>query len=268
MFFLSRAVLRLPASENGSRRFMGLIFGVASALALTVPAYADAITCSATTPVSTGCTNVATLTPTNNLITAFSGTFNSDDNIQIFQLTVTGGNEQLTVESFSYGGGIDMTGTTIVPPGPGFGGFATEFALFNSTGGFVTDSSISNCPMNGQQNNPATTLCYDNALSWLVGNGTYYLALTENNNEATGNNLFSSGTTVTNSAFSQGGNGDFTAPLCGGTAFCDPFGDQMDGSYDVDVRLAIPEPGSLGLVSAALALGLFLVRRRRTVLHN
>jgi hypothetical protein len=256
MFLFGRPVVRTP---------VGLVLAAAAgALILSVPAHADTVICSPTTPVSTNCSNPATLTPPNNLINAFTGTFNSDDNLQLFEIDVTTNNEQLSVASFSYGGGVDMTGATITPPGPGYGGFATEFALFSSTGAFITDSSISNCPApaSGQQSNPSTGLCYDNALNWQVQTGTYYLVLTENDNEANGLNLFSSGTTVTNSAFTEGGAGNFTAPSCGGTPFCDPFGDQMDGTYDVDVRLAIPEPGSLGLVSAPLAFGLFLLWRR------
>jgi hypothetical protein len=261
--------------STGGVRFrccIGHLFLAAAGAAMwSVPAVANTSSCSSTTPVSTGCAVVdsAFFNPTiNGLVNSYNGTFNQDDNIQVFEVDVTG-LAQLYADTYSYGGGTDLTGAAITP-----GGFATEFSLFDTNGNFIENSNISNCPVMGQQNNPSTNLCYDSALTATLTAGTYYVALTENNNDGTvGSCLFTGAcataatpaSTVNPAAFTEGGMGNFTATEfgCGQPDFCDPFNDAMDGTYDLDIGLGVPEPASFGLVSMALVCGMFLLWRNR-----
>jgi hypothetical protein len=198
---------------------------------------------------------------------SFNGLFSSDQDIQLFQVVVTDGTPTLGAVSYGYGGGTDLNGATVTP-----GGFATELAIFNSAGTMLANSNVSSCPVLGQQFNTTTNLCYDAATSVVVSAGTYYVALTENDNYGLNSpGLFSSGTTINPAAFNENGNGNFTtsycfpslASPCTATAFYDPFGDSMTGNYYINLDVTTPEPASFVLVSTALMAGLFLVWRRR-----
>lgn len=250
---------------------------------LSVPAMASVSSCSFATGSlggPTGCTQGANSAPSitiNGIADTYTGLFGADDNIQLFQVNVSG-NLTLTAASFSYGGGTDLTGATITPPttpcpsAPGtpcLGGFATQIALYNSSGGFLQNSGISTCPTFGQQGSVATGLCLDSSLTFGVNTGTYYIALTEGGigggNFSNGDPVFFPSTTTINvAAFDQGGAGNFTGTYgCTSGAFCDPLADQMDAAYNLDIGLGTPEPGSFGMVAAAFAVGAVVFRRRR-----
>jgi hypothetical protein len=214
----------------------------------------------------------------NALVNTFSGTFTTDSDIQVFEIDATGNSVNLTAQSFGYGGGTDLTGTNVsVPPssasGP-LGGFATELTLYDASGNFVaTFHTFNGCGY--AQVNPNTGECLDAVVTATVAAGTYYLALTENDNATNGNNLFSSGTTVDPTAFTEGAAlnpvTNFTVVEDGcAVSFCDAFGNQMDGNYDIDIAVqdVVPEPGSFGLVGSVSLLGLFLIRRRRVHLSR
>ena len=196
---------------------------------------------------------------------SFNGLFSNDTDIQLFEVDVTDGTPTLGAVSYGYGGGTDLNGATVTP-----GGFATELAIFNSAGTMLANSNVSSCPVLGQQGNPniVSNPCYDAATSVVVSAGTYYVALTENDNYGLNSpGLFSSGTTINPAAFNENGNGNFTTAFggcpVGTTAFCDPFGDPMNGSYYINLDVTTPEPASFVLVSTALLAGLLLVWRRR-----
>jgi hypothetical protein len=252
---------------------IGVFVGaVLSGCLLSVPAKATIAACGASSGSPTcNAPSESTTSPylSNGTIDSFSGLFSGDSNIQVFAVNVGAGMGVLTAATFSYGGGHDLTGASVTVPTPGDGGFATQIAVFDSGGNFMGNTGTSNCPSFGQQNNGATGECFDNALSLGVAPGTYYVALTESGisggNLSNGNNLFTTVPSAINlAAFNQGSGGNFTASYsCGQAAFCDVFGDPMDGTYDLDIGVGTPEPGSFGLVALALGVGVFLTWRRR-----
>jgi hypothetical protein len=108
-----------------------------------------------------------------------------------------------------------------------------------------------------------TNLALDSLLqlSTLNAGGTYVLVLSQADNLPNGN-TFGAG-------FSEVGNPSFTTSFgCGGTGFCDGFGNQRNSSWAVDilnvgnVDTGAPEPGTMLLLSAGLAV-LALSRTRR-----
>jgi hypothetical protein len=250
------------------------------AVILSFPVQANTSSCSSVTPTSTSCQQIDSAFYNSSLgayVDTYSGTFTADNNIQVFEIDATGNNVNLTIQSFGYGGGTDFAGNTIsIPPDSTFGplgGFASVFSLYDVNGNLLANSTFSGCGYG--QINPSTLGCLDASLTATVAAGTYYLALTENDNSPSGGNLFSGGVNVDPTAFSEGSNPDpnFTGPLYGDGYYCPTTGPfcapgpfQMDGNYDVDIALqtVVPEPGSFALVSVAWALGLGVLRRRRS----
>jgi hypothetical protein len=244
------------------------------AAACSFPALANTSSCSSVTPVATGCTPIDSNffnSSLNAFVNTFSGTFNADDNIQVFEIDVTASQVNLTMQSFAYGGGTDFTGSTVsIPPNSTFGplgGFASTFSLYDSSGNWLANSLATGCGFGST--NPNTGSCLDASLTATVDTGVYYLALTENDNFSNGGNLFSSGVVVDPTAFNEGSNPTFTSNFSGGVfcaaPFCDPEGNQMNGNYAVDIatQTVIPEPGSFALLSCGSVLALSLYRRRR-----
>jgi hypothetical protein len=256
-------------------------FAVSSlAILIVMPAWATNSSCSSVTPVATGCTITDTgfynagLNATGN---SFSGTFNLDNNIQVFEIDITVATT-LTIQTFSYGGGPDFAGNAVVA-----GGFAPDLALFGTDSGVpdynlvATNGGASYCGAG----NPGVGGCQDASITLTVNPGTYYLALTEQDNYYQGLNNSGNGglfvgdvigngvdPTAFQEGFSNPGVPNFTGPNCGGSApFCDPFGDQMDGDYELDIMAsnpAVPEPGSFGLAFLGFAFAFFLLRRSRS----
>lgn len=208
----------------------------------------------------------------------FAGTFSLDSNIQVFDIMVTGATAPVTIQSFAYGGtSSDFAGNPVtiptVPgpdqgmPGPAnaLGGFATSLALFNSAGGYLSSSegnTFAGCTTLGQTN-AYTGSCYDAYLTMTLAPGTYYLALTEQNNSLTVPDSLFAGSAIQTSSFA--GYSISSTSNCN-TPFCDPTGLQMDGNYAIDFAGGVPEPGSFSLVSLALAVALVVCWRRRRVL--
>jgi hypothetical protein len=189
---------------------------------------------------------------------SFRGTFNRDDNVQLFNFLLSSAGT-VTIRSFGYEGGANAAGT-VIPRG----GFDTTVALFNlSTGallGFNDDGSVPPLTID-----PVTGFAGDSLLTLSLAAGNYRVALTEFDNVPNGN--FSAG-------FFEQGAGNFTPGLtgCPATAFCAvslsaPGYSLRTGNWALDilgVTAITPEPGSLTLLALGLA-GLGVLRKRTTI---
>ena len=122
MFTRILPATRMQIAKRRRGFLKSILFAATVVSMFSVPAMASTSFCSVSvTPLSTGCSVVASnlsYAGGDGTVSSFSGTFNDDDNIQAFEVDVTL-NEALSVDTFSYGGGVDLTGATIsVPPGP------------------------------------------------------------------------------------------------------------------------------------------------------
>ena len=192
---------------------------------------------------------------------SFSGTFNRDDNVQLFGFGL-GTAGTVSIRTFAYNGGTNSAGTVISA-----GGFDPTVSLFNlSTGallGFNDDGSVPPLTIN-----PVTGFAGDSLLTLSLAAGNYRVALTEFDNVPNGN--FSAG-------FFEQGKGNFTPSLtgCPATAFCAvslnaPGFSVRNGNWALDIIGATgtfaltPEPASLLLFAFGLA-GLGFLRKRKTI---
>jgi hypothetical protein len=192
---------------------------------------------------------VSTAQAQNNL--SFEGTFLTDDQVQLFQFTLTS-DATVTFQSFGYAGGTNQEGN-VIPPG----GFDSYFTWFDSAGNQIgsDDDGLDNegCVDVGKYNGA----CLDAFAQPFLTPGTYTLALTESGNDPNGS---------LSDGFSEQGQGNFTANgPC--TAFCDALGNQDNGNYAVDilnvssVPASTPEPVTMLLAGCGLAL-IGLTKRR------
>jgi len=189
---------------------------------------------------------------------SFTGTFLQDDQLQYFQFTAP--SSSVTLQTFSYAGGVNAAGTIIAP-----GGFDPVLSLFNATGGLVGSSPLTATNDDGSSVpiDPVTGNAFDALLqiNTLLAGDIYVLVLSQSGNFANGP-TFGDG-------FSEQGSGNFTPAMfgCGGTSFCDASPAQRTGAWAVDIlgvgaASSVPEPGSITLLTAAMA-GLVLLRRRK-----
>jgi hypothetical protein len=114
---------------------------------------------------------------------------------------------------------------------------------------------------------PVTGNAFDALLeiNTLLSGDTYVLVLSQADNVPNG--------TTFGSGFSEQGAGNFTPGLfgCGGVSFCDASGAQRTGAWAVDIlgvgtASSAPEPGSMALLTAAIAGLVLLARKKRTVI--
>jgi hypothetical protein len=141
--------------------------------------------------------------------------------------------------SFSYGGGVNGAGTSILG-----GGLQPYLSLFDSSGNFLASTFFgTTCPP-GAVTNSTSGQCYDVLLNGgTLAPGTYRIALTAYSNLSFAENL---GAGTLADGFTGLGN------LA--------FGEDLHYAFDVILTSAgtspVPEPGSLALVFGALLCGL------------
>ena len=180
-------------------------------------------------------------------IFSFTGTFSTDDNLQVTGFVVSSLG-LVSIETWSFAGGTNGAGQ-LIPNG----GFAPVLSLFSSTGLLLSsdsEDSPGSCPP--RASDPASGFCWDAFLSQSLSPGNYFVVLTEDNNTPNGP-LFSDG-------FSMQGQGNFTGPEFRGQpgSFILIDGSQRTSAWAFDISGAdlagTPEPGSGLFVATSLAL--------------
>ncbi len=195
---------------------------------------------------------------------SFQGTFLADDNVQLFNFTV-GSSSTVTLQTWSYAGGVDAAGVTIPR-----GGFDPILALFDSTGAEINQND------DGGSNVPADSVTgehYDTYLQSTLAAGTYTVSVQEYDNFANGPNL--------SNGFARTGQGNFTAAFgCAAGKFCDvsgvPAGNSRTGNWEFDILGvnsaslpgggSAPEPASIALL--LLGVGGIAAARRKIHARN
>ena len=189
---------------------------------------------------------------------SFEGLFLTDDQVQLFDLTLaTPGT--VTFQTWGYGGGTNANHTVIAPDG-----FESLLTWFGPDGSYIDNSN--GCGAG----NTYQGACLDASGQWLFAAGTYTLALTQVGNFANSPDGFPGDLGF---GFSQQGNGDYTPgfnPIPGCTAFCGTLGTQENGNWAVDILGvtsatevgATPEPSTWVLSIGGIALLLVALRRR------
>jgi hypothetical protein len=174
----------------------------------------------------------------------FQGTFATDDQAALFNITVDT-SESVTIQTDSYAGGT--VNSTVIPAG----GFAPTAFLFDNLGDVLTLTNGS-CGQVGQD--PTTGNCDDLYFQDTLAAGTYTLALAVYNNSPVD-------TSVTD-GFVEDGDPGFTCTEAGTSgSFCDlttALGASRTGNYAIAVTgadsVTTPEPGNMLLLLAGGAL--------------
>ncbi|WP_449422775.1 DVUA0089 family protein [Rhodanobacter lindaniclasticus] len=195
---------------------------------------------------------------------SFTGTFSSDDNVQLFNFTA-GGSSNIVLRTWSYAGGTNAAGNNIAR-----GGFDPILALFDGSGAFINQNDDGGCSLVAAD--AMTGECWDTYFGATLAAGNYTVAIMEFDNFANGPNL--------SDGFARSGQGNFTAGWnnCSASIFCDvsnhPPGNARDSHWAFDILNvegatqvppnSVPEPSSLGMLGlGALLCGLLAWRRRR-----
>ena len=180
---------------------------------------------------------------------SFTGTLSDHNEVQLFNFTV-GAPSTVTLRTWSYAGGVNAAGATILR-----GGFDPILALFDSAGALINQND------DGGASVPAdavTATHYDTFLQSSLAPGNYTVSVADYANFANGPNL-SNG--FSNGALSPG--------------FIDATGDIRDNHWAFDVLNVnaavvviprvdvVPEPESYAMMLAGLGLLGFIARRRK-----
>lgn len=188
---------------------------------------------------------------------SFQGTFSTDDQVNLFQLTLNS-TTAVTIQSYGYAGGV--MNSTLIPAG----GFAPDFTLFALVGSDYQEAASDNgghCGITSAD--PVTGNCDDPYIQTTLQAGTYYLGLSVwDNVPVTG--LLADG-------YAQSGNSGFT---CAEGGVSGQFCDVTDALYpsrsggwaisftDFSSVTSVPEPSTWWLVLPAGVWGMLLRRRR------
>ncbi len=176
---------------------------------------------------------------------SFQGTLANDSSIQLVNFTLDAPTT-VTIQTFSYAGGVDAVGGTIAS-----GGFDPLISLYDASSALINenDDGPTSAP------DPVTGQRFDVDLSTALSAGTYTIALGQYDNFGNGPTL-SAGFAETDP--------NFTALFgCSNGQFCDVTGDNRSNAWELSISnastaslatAAVPEPGMLGLFTIGLSL--------------
>jgi len=189
-------------------------------------------------------------------ILSYSGDFTQDDDQRLVNFTILAP-ATVTLQSWSYGGGVDPLANVISA-----GGFGPVLSIFDSTGnlvGFDRGGTVGGLPPNdcgtgGRTVDAVSGFCLDAYLEIpLASVGEYTVVLTQQDNTPNGPTLAD--------GFAFDGAGNFTG------GFIDAGGFQRNSSYYFTISLpdstVVPEPATGFLTLAALCLGAAANVRKR-----
>lgn len=188
---------------------------------------------------------------------SFTGNFVNDNDVQLFSFTLLAPGT-VTVQTWSYGGGTNGAGQLIAR-----GGFEPVLGIFEAPSGIPATGEIGPgaapcAPRNVDPNLLPLIFCSDAFGQIPLGAGTYFLSLTQFNNEPLGN--LSDGFFWTDLFPTPDFNHHFAS---------DTPGFERDSHWALDISSvdaasqlgATPEPASAALVAGALVLAGFWRRR-------
>jgi hypothetical protein len=183
---------------------------------------------------------------------SFAGNFNHDNDVQLFDLGLLSAST-ITLQTWSYGGGIDAQGDPVLP-----GGFEIALQIFDTPTGQALGGPFlpgtASCPPNNPD--PARLdSCQDVFGQILLPAGNYIVALTQFDNLALGNlsDGFFYVDVIRDPNFNNGFN---FAGLQGTSAW------ELD-ILGVDSAAPAPEPASALLIAGAVLLAGIGAQRRR-----
>jgi hypothetical protein len=188
---------------------------------------------------------------------SYTGNFVNDSDVQLFNFNLLA-STTVTLQTFSYGGGTNSAGNTIVS-----GGFEPTLQIFDFpsgaiNGGSILPGDVASCgPRNTDPNRPIH-LCREDFAQVFLAAGNYVVALTENPNVANGPNL-------SDGFFADTDPQNLTA--INQNHFADVASQPGDGHWALDITVrdvgaATPEPGSALLAVPALFLVGLGIRKR------
>lgn len=152
---------------------------------------------------------------------SFTGTFETDDEVQLFDFTVGEQSDNVILRSWSYAGGTNAAGEEIPD-----GGLDPILALFNSSGLLIdqNDDGYGHVPYD-----QTTGLDWDTYLKVDLAPGDYTVAVMQYDNFAAGPYL--------SDGFLQDGEGNFTGGWNGiaGGSFIDDAGNQRTNAWAFDI---------------------------------
>lgn len=175
---------------------------------------------------------------------SFTGTFNRDDDVQLFTFSTTV-ESTITLRTWSYAGGVNSAGTAIPE-----GGFDPILTLFDATGAFIAENDDDEGDCVEVSPSAVTGSCFDTFFQSTIQPGSYTVSVEQFDNFSTGGNL-SDGFDYSDAFFtSQYG--------CSNGQFCDVGGYNRSNAWafdilNVDTAAVVPVPATIWLMLTGLA---------------